>query len=92
MRVEIESDAYVTSDIDKLPNVEVVISQEFQNKRALCIARSFGIEAFGFNAQNVSSYGGIKTKGREFFARGKAFVELLFGVQPTYLGEKVLIP
>lgn len=70
----------------------IVISQEFQNERAVYIARSFGIEAFGYNAQNVSSYGGIKTKGREFFARGKAFVEVLFGVQPTYLGEKVLIP
>jgi SanA protein len=70
----------------------IVISQEFQNERAVYIARSFGIEAFGYNAQNVNSYGGLKTKGREFFARGKAFVEVLFGVQPTYLGEKVLIP
>lgn len=67
----------------------IVVSQEFQNERAVYIARSFGIEAFGFNAENVTSYGGIKTKTREFFARGKAYVEVLFGVEPTYLGEKI---
>lgn len=67
----------------------IVVSQEFQNERAVYIARSFGIEAYGFNAENVTSYGGVKTKTREFFARGKAYVEVLFGVEPTYLGEKV---
>lgn len=70
-------------------NKFIVISQEFQNERAVYIARSFGIEAYGFNAKNVTAYGGIKTKTREFFARGKAFIEVLFGVEPTYLGEKV---
>ena len=70
----------------------IVISQEFQNERAVYIARSFGIKAYGYNAKDVNSYGGFKTKTREFFARGKAFVEVLFGVEPTYLGEKVLIP
>jgi len=69
----------------------IVVSQEFQNERAVYIARSFGIEAYGYNAKNVTSYGGVKTKTREFFARGKAYVEVLFGVQPTYLGEKIVI-
>lgn len=69
----------------------IVVSQEFQNERAVYIARSFGIEAYGFNARNVTSYGGMKTRGREFLARGKAYVEVLIGVQPTYLGEKIII-
>ncbi|OFZ66644.1 MAG: hypothetical protein A3D92_17335 [Bacteroidetes bacterium RIFCSPHIGHO2_02_FULL_44_7] len=69
----------------------IVVSQDFQNERAVYIARSFGIEAWGYNAEAVTSYGGLRTQVREFFARGKAYVEVLFGVQPTYLGEKVLI-
>lgn len=70
----------------------VVISQEFQNERAVYIARRFGIEAYGFNAKEVKYAGGIRTKIREFFARGKAYVEVNLGVEPTYLGKKVLIP
>lgn len=69
----------------------IVISQEFQNERAVYIARRFGIEAYGFNAKDVKNYGGIRTKLRESLARVKAFVEVQLGVQPTYLGEKVLI-
>lgn len=69
----------------------VVISQEFHNERAVYIARRFGIEAFGFNAQNVTQYGGLFTKVRESFARVKAFLEVQVGVEPTYLGEKVMI-
>ncbi|MDG1332659.1 MAG: ElyC/SanA/YdcF family protein [Crocinitomicaceae bacterium] len=69
----------------------VVISQEFQNERAVYIARRFGIEAYGFNAQDVKQYGGLRTKVRETLARVKAFVEVQLGVKPTFLGEKVLI-
>lgn len=69
----------------------IVVSQEFQNERAVYIARSFGIEAWGYNAREVTYRGGFRTKVREFFARGKAFVEVMLGVQPTYLGEKIII-
>ena len=69
----------------------IVISQEFQNERAVYIARRFGIEAYGYNARNVRAYGGIRTKIRETLARVKAFVEVNLGVKPTFLGEKVLI-
>lgn len=70
----------------------IVISQEFQNERAVYIARRFGIEAYGFNAKEVKNYGGVRTKMRESLARVKAFVEVQLGVKPTYLGEKILIP
>lgn len=70
----------------------IVISQEFQNERAVYIARRFGIEAYGFNANDVRRYGGLRTKVRETLARVKAFVEVQLGVKPTFLGEKVTIP
>ena len=69
----------------------IVISQEFQNERAVYIARRFGIEAFGYNARDVKTYGGFRTKVRETLARVKAFVEVQLGVKPTFLGEEVLI-
>ncbi len=69
----------------------IVVSQEFQNERAVYIARRFGIEAFGYNARDVKRYGGLRTKVRETLARVKAFVEVQLGVKPTFLGEKVLI-
>ncbi|MFK7786093.1 MAG: vancomycin high temperature exclusion protein [Crocinitomicaceae bacterium] len=72
-------------------NKYVVISQEFQNERAVYIARRFGIEAYGFNAQDVKAYGGFRTKVRETLARVKAFLEVQIGVKPTFLGEKVRI-
>ncbi|NQZ35468.1 MAG: YdcF family protein [Crocinitomicaceae bacterium] len=69
----------------------IVISQEFQNERAIYIARRFGIQAYGYNARDVKRYGGFRTKVRETLARVKAFVEVQLGVKPTYLGAKVMI-
>lgn len=47
----------------------IFVSQAFQNQRAIFIARSMGIEMIGFNAENVSLKGGIRTYIRERFAR-----------------------
>ena len=69
----------------------IVISQKFHNERAVYIARKYGIEAYGFNAKEVDAYNGFKTKVRELFARDKVFIDLLFGVQPKFLGEKITI-
>ncbi|GAB5417931.1 MAG: ElyC/SanA/YdcF family protein [Crocinitomicaceae bacterium] len=69
----------------------IVVSQEFQNERAVYIARRFGIKAYGYNAKAVTYAGGFKTKFREFFARGKAYLEVNLGVAPTFLGEKIVI-
>lgn len=69
----------------------IVISQKFHNERAVYLARKFGIEAFGYNAKEVQAYKGFKTKLREFFARDKMFMDLLFGVKPKFLGEKIII-
>jgi SanA protein len=69
-----------------------VISQEFQNERAIFIADAKGLDAIGFNAVDVSGSYGLKTKVRERFARVKMVWDLLIGQGPRYLGEPVLIP
>jgi SanA protein len=69
-----------------------VISQAFHNKRAIYIARSYGIAAIGFNARDVSSYNGFKTNLREKFARVKVLLDLyLLHTQPKFLGEQIQI-
>lgn len=69
----------------------VIISQKFHNQRAVYIARKNGIEAYGFNAEDVKNYGGFKTKVREIFARNKVFIDQLIGQKPKFLGEKIEI-
>lgn len=67
----------------------VIISQRFHNERAIYLAKQEGVNAIGFNASEVEGRAGLKTNIREYFARVKVFVDLLFGVDPHFLGEKV---
>ena len=68
-----------------------IISQEFHNRRAVYIAESLNLHASGFNAKDVDSYNGFKTKVREKFARVKMFIDLSISKKPKYLGEKIVI-
>lgn len=68
-----------------------IISQQFHNERAIYIAQKNGINAIGFNAQDVSDYNGFKTKVREYLARTKLFVDIFLGTTPKFLGEKIEI-
>lgn len=68
-----------------------VISQKFHNERAIYLAESFNIHAIAFNAQGVGNRYGLKTMVREYFARTKASLDVLFNVEPKFLGEKVPI-
>lgn len=72
-------------------NSFIVISQKFHNERAVYLARRNGIEAYGYNAKDVEAYKGFKTKLREYFARDKVFLDILFGIEPKFLGEKIII-
>jgi len=65
------------------------ISQQFHNERAVFLAQKKGIDAVGFNAQDVSGRYGLKVKIREYLARTKAFMDILFRVKPKFLGEKI---
>ncbi|QLE03047.1 YdcF family protein [Galbibacter sp. BG1] len=68
-----------------------IISQQFHNERAIYLAEEFGVNAIGFNAKDVKGSGGLQTKLREYLARTKVFVDLLFQVEPKYLGDKIVI-
>lgn len=69
----------------------IVVSQEFHNERAIFIARKYGIEAYGYNAEDVSAASGFKTKVRELFARVKVFIDVYSNKQPKFLGDKIII-
>lgn len=69
-----------------------VVSQGFHNERAIFIARHFGIDAVGFNADDPSAYQGIRTRIREVFARVMGLVDLyVLDKGPKFLGEPVHI-
>lgn len=70
----------------------IIVSQEFHTERAVFIARTRNINAFGFNAQDVTARYGFKTRVREYFARVKVLIDNVFDVQPKFLGEKILLP
>ena len=66
-----------------------VISQKFHNERSIYIAKKNGLQAIGFNAQDVTISYGFKTKLRERFARVKVLLDMLFDVEPKFLGEPI---
>lgn len=68
-----------------------IISQRFHNERAIYLARHYGIDAVGFNAKDVPSSLDFKTQIREYFARTKAFLDIMMNVQPKFLGEPIKI-
>lgn len=70
-------------------NAFTIISQKFHNERAIYLANNFQIDAIAFNAKDVDNLYGLRTRGREYLARVKAAIDVLFNVQPKFLGEKM---
>lgn len=68
-----------------------IISQKFHNERALFLAQHYDLEAVAFNAKDIKGRYGVKTKLREYLARTKAAIDILFNVKPKYLGDKIEI-
>lgn len=65
----------------------IVVSQEFQNERAIFIANHYGINAVGFNAKDVPNRYGFKTAVREYFARVKAVLDIyVLKTEPKFPG------
>lgn len=74
-------------------NSLMVISQAFQNERAIYLAKAHGMEAYGFNARDVELPLGLRTKGREVLARVKMWLDVNFlNTRPTHLGKKIGLP
>src|SRR5690554_6354624 len=68
-----------------------IISQKFHSERAVYLAERSGVDAVGFNGKDVSTSYGFKTAVREYFARSKAVIECIFGVNPNLFGEPITI-
>ncbi|HAB67442.1 MAG TPA: SanA protein [Firmicutes bacterium] len=67
----------------------VIVTQDYHLYRALHIANSLGIEAYGVPS-NPRKYGGQFIRDiREILARDKDFIKCLFKPKPTYLGESI---
>jgi len=67
----------------------IIASQSFHLPRAVFIARSLGITAYGFNADNGHYL--FKNYIRESFANVKAVLDIITHRQPKYLGNAVPI-
>ena len=71
----------------------LVISQRFHTERAIYLAKANGIEAYGFDAKDVETQGGLKTKVREVGARVKMCLDVTFlNTRPRHLGKPVDLP
>lgn len=69
----------------------IIVTQEYHLYRALYIARSLGIEAYGVSS-DYRTYGGQTMRDiREIAARVKDFGSCIIRPKPTYLGEKIPI-
>lgn len=67
----------------------VIVTQDYHLHRALHIANSLDIEAYGVPS-NPRKYGGQFIRDiREILARDKDFVKCIFKPEPTYLGESI---
>ena len=71
----------------------IFVSQRFHNERAGYLARANGMEFTGFNAQDVVTRGGLKTKAREVAARVQMWLDVnVLKTRPKHLGEKETLP
>lgn len=69
-----------------------IVSQQFHNERAIFIAREHGIDAIGFNARDVESFGGLRTKLREQLARFKTVLDVwVLHTDPKFLGKEIVL-
>jgi SanA protein len=67
-----------------------IISQNFQNQRAIFLAHHHGIDAIGFDAPDVATRYALKTLAREQFAKVKAVLDVYVShQQPHLLGQKI---
>jgi SanA protein len=71
----------------------IIVTQQFHINRAVCMARSLGLDAVGYGI-NQDRFKGRSLRSwrfREYFARIKAFYSIIFKPKPKYLGDKIPI-
>lgn len=69
----------------------IIVTQAFHLPRAVYIARSKGIKAYGIMADRQNYYSLVRLKMRETLAKVKAFAEVQINKKPRFLGEKIPI-
>lgn len=79
---------YRAKEIFKADKI-IIVSQEYHLYRALHIAKSLGIEAYGVSADYNTYAGQSYREVREILARCKDFVKTIFKPEPTFLGEVI---
>lgn len=67
----------------------LVVTQAYHMPRALYLAESLGLEAYGICAEEVAYRGAAYRELREMLARTKDFVTAWLQPEPTYLGEAI---
>lgn len=70
-------------------NKIIIVTQEYHLYRALYIADSLGIEAYGITSNPRKYTGQFIREVREIFARDKDFVKCIMKPKPTFLGETI---
>lgn len=69
----------------------IIVTQEYHLYRAIYIAESLGLEAYGVSADYRSYHGQLGRDVREMLARVKDFGTSIFQPKPTFLGEAIPI-
>lgn len=67
----------------------IIVSQEYHLHRAIYVANSLGIEAYGVSADYRTYSGQFMRDIREVAARVKDFGASIFKPEPTYLGDPI---
>lgn len=81
---------YRAKEIFKIQKM-IIVTQKYHLYRALYIAESFKIQAYGVSSNLRKYHGQLKREIREVIARDKDFVKSKFKPKPKYLGEKISI-
>ncbi|MFA6422651.1 MAG: ElyC/SanA/YdcF family protein [Candidatus Buchananbacteria bacterium] len=72
-------------------NSLIISTQNFHLPRAVCLAKGMKIDAHGISADLRHYKKENLNQGREFLARIKAFVFLIFKPKPKFLGDDISI-
>ncbi len=67
----------------------IIVTQKYHLPRALHIAESMGLEAYGVACEDIRYAGQTMRDVREFLAIGKDFFTSIFKPEPTLLGGKI---
>ncbi len=67
----------------------IIVSQEYHLYRAVYIAESLGLQAYGVHSDYRQYAGQSGRELRELLARAKDFISCIIKPEPTYLGEAI---